>query len=160
MASGGRVHASLGDQGHQPRSSLVALGHQSLLRTIEALGTRACDYSLACPFGHRLPDLLSTKTSTRHGRNKRIIFEDPGLMAGAAEPSKGLTPGDSICPVSATAFRNNSAAAVHGRGWRTWTSGSRACGEAAQQITFAKPTVCKTRLCVAGKQTSPLASCT
>ena len=55
---------------------------------------------------------------------------------------KGQTPGDRICPVSAKAFRNNSAAAVHAWGGRTGTSGSRACGNAAQQTTLAKATVC------------------
>ena len=82
----------------------MALGHQSLLRTIEALGTRACDYSLRVPLGTGYLSLPGTKTSTRHSRKERVIFEDPGLVAWAAEPSKGLTPGDSICPVSATAL--------------------------------------------------------
>ena len=35
----------------EPQGSLVALGHQCLLRTIEALGTRAYDYGLRVPLG-------------------------------------------------------------------------------------------------------------
>ena len=99
----------------EPQGFVVALGHHCLLRTMEALGTRAGDYSLRVPLGTGYLSLPGTKTSTRHSRKERVIFEDPGLVAWAAEPSKGLTPGDSICPVPATAFRNNSAAAVHGR---------------------------------------------
>ena len=96
---------------------VVALGHHGLLRTMEALGTRAGDYSLRVPLGTGYLSLPGTKTSTRHDRSEGVTIEDPGLVAWAAELSKGLTPGDRICPVSATAFRKNSAAAVHVLGW-------------------------------------------
>ena len=100
----------------EPQGFVVALGHQCLLRTMEALGTREGDYSLRVPLGRGYLSLPGTETSTRHGRNEEVTIEDPGLVAWAAELSKGLAPGDRICPVSATAFRKNSAAAVHALG--------------------------------------------
>ena len=62
----------------EPQGFVVALGHHCLLRTMEALGTRAGDYSLRVPLGTGYLSLPGTKTSTRHGRNEEVTIEDPG----------------------------------------------------------------------------------
>ena len=108
----------------EPRYFVVALGHQGLLRTMKALGTRTGDCSSRVPLGTGYLNLPG------------VTIEDPGLVAWASELSKVLTPGH-ICPVSAAAVKKNSASAVHVLGRRTRTSSSTAYDKATQQITFA-----------------------